>query len=133
MKSMSITKAALVVLIVFSANIFAKVNPAEKRFAAQMEVNLTSSNPGVVESSIFVTLAVKNYYPELNYGKIVDKLTDLVSEGSTPVIKYKAQLAAIYYNYPELFSDIKINTKESPEISFKMIADRLVNNSLASK
>jgi hypothetical protein len=132
MKSMSITKVALLGLIIFSANIFAKTTPAEKRFADQMEIALTSNNPGVVESSIFISLAAKNYFPELNFSKIVNKLNDLVADGSTPVIKYKAQLAAIYYSYPELFSDIKINTKESPDASFKLIAERLVNNSLAS-
>ena len=132
MKSMRITKAALIVVILFSANLFAKFNPAEKRCVDQIQSALTSDNQGVVESAIFISLSLKNYFPETNFGKVVNKLNDLVADGSTPVIKYKAQLASLYYNYPNLFSDIKINTKDNPDTYFKMISDRLVNHSLAS-
>jgi hypothetical protein len=132
MKSMRITKAALMVVILFSANLFAKSNPAEKRCVDQIQSALTSENQGVVESAIFVSLSLKNYFPEVNFGKVVNKLNDLVADGGTPVIKYKAQLASLYFSYPALFSDIKINTKENPDTYFKMISERLVNNSLAS-
>lgn len=132
MKSIRITKAALMVVILFSANIFAKSTPAEKRIADQIQSSLKSDNQGVVESTIFISLALKDIYPEANINKVVNKLNDLVADGSTPVIKYKAQLASIFYTYPTLFSDIKVNTKENPETYFKMISERLVNNSLAS-
>jgi hypothetical protein len=132
MKSMRITKAALMVVLLFSANLFASSNPAEKKCVDQIQSALKSENQGVVESAIFISLSLKNYFPESNYGKVINKLNDLVADGITPVIKYKAQLASLYYSYPNLFSDIKVDTKENAETYFKMISERLVNNSLAS-
>ena len=132
MKSMSITKAAMVILILFSANLLAKSDPAEKRCVDQIQSALKSENEGVVESAIFISLSLKNYFPETNIGKIVNKINDLVTDGSTPVIKYKAQLASLYFTYPALFSDIKISSKGNPDAYFKMISERLVNTSLAS-
>lgn len=133
MKSISITKAALLVLVLFSANLFAQTRPAERRFVEQIKSALKSENIGVVESSIYVSLMAKNVYPEINMNKILNILDDLVNEGSSPVIKYKAQLAIIYFTYPSLFEDIKIRPVENPDVYFKQISDRLVNNTLASK
>lgn len=132
MKSMRITKAALMVVLLFSANLFAKSAPAEKRFVDQIQSALKSENDGVVESAIFISMALKDITTEAGLKKVVNKLNDLVTDGTTPVIKYKAQLASLYYTYPTLFSDIKVNTKENPDIYFKMISDRLVKASLAS-
>ena len=129
---MRITKAALMVVLLFSANLFAKSNPAEKRCVEQIQSALKSENQGVVESAIFISLALKDYFPESNFGKVVNKLNDLVTDATSPVIKYKAQLASLFYSYPTLFSDIKIDTKGNPDSYFKMISERLVNNSLAS-
>ncbi len=132
MKSSRITKAALMVVLLFSANLFAKSIPAEKRFVDQIQSALKSENEGVVESAIFLSLALKDISNDAGLKKVVNKLNDLVTDGTTPVIKYKAQLASLYYSYPALFSDIKVNTKENPDTYFKMISDRLVKTSLAS-
>ena len=132
MNSNKSTKALLVGVLLLSTATFAKVKPADSRFVEQIQTALKSDNPGVVESSIYVSLMAKNMFPEFNYNKVLNELSDLAADGNSAVIKYKAQLAAIYFKYPALFTDIEFKPTETPDKYFKMISNKLVDNSLVS-
>jgi hypothetical protein len=124
-----------IVLIGASTNILAsKPNPQrpfEEKCIKQFVYSTDNSIPAIVESSLGVVLQLKNVYPNQNYNRIIDKLEDLASNGPTVSIRYKAQLAKIYFNYYDLFKDIDTSDSENAEKVFKMIANTIENNTFA--
>ena len=98
------------------------------------EHSLDFKMPSVVESAIYNVIVMKKFYPDEDYSDLVDTINDLVADGKTPTLRYKAQLASLYFEYPQLFKNIEFkNTKEKPEFYFKQISEKLVENSLALK
>ncbi|MBI1933027.1 MAG: hypothetical protein HYS24_10875 [Ignavibacteriales bacterium] len=95
--------------------------------------NLKSSSEGVAESSIFVSLQFKNRYPKADNKIIVDALNDLASNSNNAKISYKAQLAKIYFENPELFKDVKVNTIFDDQKVFEQISEKLNSVVLASE
>ena len=131
-----ISKAMVIVLMfVFSTSIFAQgpkaeqfINKAKENYLRSMDSDYNS----VVESTIFVTMEMKDRYPEFDYSKLIDRFNELAIEGNTPTLRYKAQLASLYFNFYSMFSDIKIVNKENPEIFFKQISERLEQHPVAA-
>jgi hypothetical protein len=128
MKALVSKTMAIVLLFVFTTGIFAQVptaeqfiNKAKKNYLLSMDSNYNS----VIESAIFVSMEMKDRYPEFDYSKLVDRFNELAIEGNTPTLRYKAQLASLYFNFYPMFSDIKIVNKENPEMFFKKISERL--------
>lgn len=126
---------AALLILVFTATAFAqepgKVKPFNNKAVAGTLNALNNDLPAVVESSLFITLELKDRYPQENYKKIIDRLEDLSQNGPTLAIRYKAGLAAIYYNYYDQFKDIKISDKENPDLYFKTIATRIQDSYFA--
>jgi len=126
---------AVVLLVIAGTNLFAGENKEVKPYKEVFELStlsgLNSDNLGVAESSLFITLELKDRYPGQDYSKVIDKLDELAKEGSTLPIKYKAQLADIYYKYYYLFADISINNADNPDVYFKLIAERIAQSSFA--
>jgi hypothetical protein len=124
-----------VILIITGSSLFAgntkEVKPYTDKFEKGTLYGLNSDISGVIESSLFLTLELKDRYPGEDYSKLIDKLDDLAKEGSTLSIKYKAQLADIYYKYYYLFTDISIESSDSPDKYFKQIAERIAQSSFA--
>ncbi len=135
MKSLAAKSMVVFLLFVFSATIFAQ-EPKTEQFINKAKNNyfrtLNSNINGVVESSIFITMEMKAKYPDADYDKLVNKLNELAVEGSTPTIRYKAQLASLYFNFHNMFADIKFVDKENPEKYFKQISERLEQLPVAS-
>jgi hypothetical protein len=130
--------AIVVVLLITGTNVFANTpntqRSFENKYISQVVYTIDNSIPSVVESSIGVLLQLKSAFPNENYSKIVDKLDDLASNGSTLSIRYKAQLARIYFNYYDHFKDIKVNSSMDldKEQVFKMIANKIEDNTFAA-
>lgn len=129
------TKVMIAVLILsFTANLFAQNPSSRKSVINQITTNslygLKSEYGSVVESTLFVILQVKDRYPNADYDKLIDRLNELAIEGKTPSIRYKAQLASLYFNYHDLFADIKFVEKENPDKYFKMIAEKIESQSI---
>jgi hypothetical protein len=124
-----------VILIITGSSLFAgntkEVKPYNEKFEKGTLYGLNSDNLGVIESSLFITLELKDRYPGEDYSKLVDKLDELAKEGSTLSIKYKAQLADIYFKYYYLFADISIQSTNTPDKYFKLIAERVAETSFA--
>jgi hypothetical protein len=125
-----------IVLLSASTNVLANTpkpqKPFEDRYIKQVVYSIDNSIPAIVESSIGVLLQLKNAFPNENYSKIIDKLEDLANGGPTVSIRYKAQLAKIYFNYYELFKDVNTYNSENPDEAFKMIVNKIENNSFAA-
>jgi hypothetical protein len=133
----SVNKLTIAILITFfAANIFAQepeykklVEKANERFL----YNLNEEHTGIVESSIFNIMEVKNKFPNEDYRKLVRRLYELAVEGNTPAIRYKAQLASLYFNFYDMFADIKITEaeKENPDLFFQEISNKLMKAPVA--
>lgn len=128
MKTIISKAMVMVLLFVFTTGIFAQgptaeqfINKAKKNYLLSMDSEYNS----VIESAIFVTMEMKDRYPEFDYSNLVDRFNELAIEGSTPTLRYRAQLASLYFNFYPMFSDIKIVNKENPELFFKKISERL--------
>ncbi|MBI1939267.1 MAG: hypothetical protein HYS25_14250 [Ignavibacteriales bacterium] len=135
MKAVKSAKVLTAVLILsITTNLFAQKPSSQKSVINQITTNslygLKSDYSSVVESTLFVILQVKNRYPNADYDKLIDRLNELAIDGRTPSIRYKAQLASLYYNYHDLFAEIKFVEKENPDKYFKMIAEKIESQSI---
>ena len=136
MKNMKTKITVLLILLVVTLNVSAQeysvsdnfLSRAEKNFIATMNSDVNS----LVESAIFNMLLFKNKFPEWDFESIISKLNSLAVEGKTLPIRYKAQLASIYINYSEMFSNIKIIEKDNPTKYFRLISEKIENNLVAS-
>ncbi|MGK9477127.1 hypothetical protein [Melioribacter sp. OK-6-Me] len=127
-----LNKIAAVLLVTFLAtNIFAQ-QPEYKKLIEKVNerflYNLNVEHSGIVESSIFNIMEVKSKFPNEDYSRLVRKLYELALEGNTPSIRYKAQLASLYFNFYDMFADIKITEveKENPDLFFHEISNKLM-------
>ncbi len=97
-----------------------------------LPVSLNSKIPGIVESTIYNIVELKNYYPAGNYSKIVDDLNKVSQDNPDPVLRYKAHLAILYLT----LSNIEVQPERNAETHdyiFKQIANQLENKLLVSK
>ncbi len=94
--------------------------------------SLESNIPGVVESSIYNAIIVKNYYPEGNYSEIIDKLNDISKGNADPAIRAKAHLASIYLNSNNIITVEPKHNVFDHEYIFRQITQQLDNKFLVS-
>jgi hypothetical protein len=129
MRAVSMKSMVVFLALVFSASVFANGPKKDEQFINKAKScylkTLDSDYNSIVESSIFITMDLKSRYPSEDYDELIDKLNELAVEGKTPTIRYKAQLASLYFNYQNLFTDIKFTDKENPEQSFQQISEKL--------
>lgn len=132
--SKSVKVLTTVLILSVTTNLFAQNPSSQKSVINQITTNslygLKSDYSSVIESTLFVILQVKDRYPNANYDKLIDRLNELAIDGKTPSIRYKAQLASLYYNYHDLFAEIKFVEKENPDKYFKMIAEKIESQSI---
>jgi hypothetical protein len=94
---------------------------------------LESEIQGVVESTIYVAIQVKKYFPSGDYTEMMDKLNRIAENNPDPSIRAKAYLAGIYLNASDM---IDVHVKErSPDYNyiFEQITEQLDKNILAHK
>ena len=104
------------------------LNKAIKAYEYSLDFKL----PAVAESAIYSVIVLKKYYPNNDFDDLKDMINDLAADGKTATLRYKAQLASLYFEYPALFKNIEFEkTTENPDKYFKMISDKLVDNTLA--
>ena len=124
--------------VVFSANLYSHGNEtnkeqlrAEKAFKS-IPSSLESNIPGIVESSIYNAIVVKNYYREANYDEIIDRLNEISEKNLDPVIRIKAHLATIYLNSSDIINVVPKHNALEHEYIFKQITQQLDNKFLVS-
>jgi hypothetical protein len=87
--------------------------------------SLQHSNYGVVESAIGNIARIMIARPECQSEAIRDQLRSLAVEGETPAIRYKASLASLVCDRPEIFVACRdIDFRNSEEL-FTTIAHQL--------
>jgi len=92
--------------------------------------SLQHSNYGVVESAIGNVARFQIARPECYSEEIQQQLRTLAVEGATPAIRYKASLASLLCDRPDLFADLRdIDFRTSEEL-FMTIARRLEKETL---
>jgi len=64
---------------------------------------LSSGNDGIVMSAIAHLTCIRIDMPDLAMNEIEAKIADLAESGRTPVIRYKAYLASMVFQSPEMF------------------------------
>jgi len=84
--------------------------------------SLTHENQGVAESAIFVILQFKNKFPYENTAQFVEALEEIAIDSENARMSYKAQLAKIYFNNHDWFSNVEIKSIENEQKVFEEIA-----------
>jgi hypothetical protein len=93
---------------------------------------LKSNNDGLVEAGIFYSVKFSLFYPERNTDHMVQELTQLVHNGKTNTIRYKAFLALEYFRSENLQNRIvKADYKDATEF-FKMLNEEINRQVLAA-
>jgi hypothetical protein len=93
---------------------------------------LKSDNDGLVEAGIFYSVKFSLFYPERNTDNMVQELTQLVHQGRTDTIRYKAFLALEYFRSKDLQNRIvKADYKDANEF-FKMLNQEINRQALAA-
>ena len=92
--------------------------------------SLESKIPGIVESSIYNVIVIKNYLPGANYDEIIDKLNEISERNPDPAIRVKAHLATIYLNSSDIINVVPKHNVFDHENIFKQITDSLILSSL---
>jgi hypothetical protein len=137
MKNMTVkTSILLIIMMAVTFNLTAaekllnekSLNRAEQNFLVTMDSDLNS----LVESAIFNMIMFKDKYPEWNFNNINQKLNDLVIEGNSLSIRYKAQLVSMFLSNPELFERIEITEKDNPAKYFRILSEQLMNRTVAA-
>ena len=94
--------------------------------AAQRYVEcLESCNTGVVESALAQAVLMKLYVPEKEFDGLRGKIGSLSVNGCNPAIRYKAYLASLVYDDPELFTKEQGQSFSDAEALFSSVSNRL--------
>lgn len=127
-------KALTIILIVMVS--FAALAQTEKTIESA-PINylkaLKSDNDGMVESAIFHSVKYKIYYPEQNTARLEKEIGNLIEDGKTETIRYKAFLANQFMQNSNLLNKIDKDDYKDRDEFFKMLGEELNDYFLASK
>lgn len=128
--SLMLLSVALTFNILFAAdnsqNELANINENSlNRGADNYLIALDRDNAGIVESAICNIMIMKLYFPERDYDKFITKLSQLVTEGTTKPIRYKAFIACNYLKHPERYTWIKSDTLNNTVDFFNLFSEKL--------
>lgn len=133
MKKQMITLTVVTVLMAASA----AAQPAyfsgrEKHRSADLDkiefkyvLCLESCNTGVIESALAHVVQMKLYAPEKEFEALHARVNSLSVNGCNPIIRYKAYIAGLVFDNPEMFKSEQIRQFENPEELFGSLSNRL--------
>jgi hypothetical protein len=104
-----------------------------KRYEPACVISLRHPIEGVVECALRDAMLLKIAQPEVDVPDIKDEIDRLTTEGSTPVIRYKALLAKQVYENPALFASLVHADFFTAEAAFTAVADQLELALLAAR
>ncbi len=140
MKSRTVlVSAALAVAL--SVAVTANAQPEEGRYARYdfqklmkaFDASLHSDVPGIVESTIYNLVQYKSFFPDREYSRLVQALSDVARSSGDSTIAYKASLAGMYLSYGTKMDDNSVFSPYNHETAFKVAADQLVRKFLLSR
>jgi len=86
---------------------------------------LKSENIGVIESALSHLVRMKLYVPELQCPELQEELNSLAATGTTPSVRYKAQIASLVFDSPDIFTAESAQQYENGTDLFNTVASRL--------
>jgi hypothetical protein len=86
---------------------------------------LKSGIDGVVESSLAHLVRMKLFVPDLQCPNVREEIAKLASDGSTPRIRYKAYLASLVFDSPQIFKAESTQNFAGADELFSTVASRL--------
>ncbi|HUI09186.1 MAG TPA: hypothetical protein VL221_02600 [Bacteroidota bacterium] len=121
------------VLAALSAGASVQAQPDEARYRSydfdrlmrSFDASLRSDVPGVVESTIYNLVEYKSFFPNRQYGRLVESLDRVARSGADSTIAYKARLAGLYLAYGSPLSDVRVFTPYDHEGAFKLVSEQL--------
>ena len=99
----------------------AHLDKAAQRYTECLE----SCNTGVIESALAQAVLMKLYVPEKEFEGLREKISSLSVNGCNPTIRYKAYLASLVYDDPELFAQEQGQSFSDAEALFSSVSNRL--------
>jgi hypothetical protein len=99
----------------------ASLSSVEKNFSAALE----SENDGVVESALAHVTRMKLCLPARRFPRLEAVVADLAKSGRTPAIRYKAYIAVLVFDSPELFMAEQAAEFGTPDELYAAISHRL--------
>jgi hypothetical protein len=86
---------------------------------------LKTGNDGVIEASLSHLMRMKLFVPELQCPGAQQEFAKLAMNGATPKIRYKAYLAGLVFDSPQIFKEEAARNYSGPDELFTSIASRL--------
>ncbi len=106
---------------------------AEKERVDKVFANsLSSGNNGLIESVLTIVTKMKLDLPADEFPKIKDEIDNLVTDGTTPVVRYKAYLAGAVFANPEMFKGQTTHQYNNQEAFFSELAETMTKTLLSS-
>lgn len=131
----SIRRTLMIIIIVFLITNNSAAQPAKNReilVEKNLIYSLTQKVDGIIESTLYNTLFLKEYFPSMNYSKVIPVLEQLSNTTQNPSIKYKANLAAMYLKYGDSLGLNPEMIRGDQAAGFKAVADEFNDKLLAS-
>ena len=98
-----------------------KIDKAAKNYMT----SLNMENNGVVESALAQVAAMKLVVPAEEFSALREKVAGLVTSGRTPTVRYKASLALMVFENPEMFHEVRNSRYEDSDQFFIALAHRI--------
>ena len=102
-----------------------------RRLERYLMASLNHEIEGVVVSTLREVAKIKLAQPECQSDRIREKVEELVREGTSPAVSYKAYLTAVILASPETFTEEGNADFTTDEQFFTAIARRLERSALA--
>ena len=96
-----------------------------QKVACRYTESLKSGNAGVIESALGHLIRMKLFVPEFQCPDLQEELSTLAAEGTTPSVRYKAYIASLVFDSPELFKAEGARQYANSTDLFSTVAARL--------
>ena len=100
---------------------------AEKGYAN----SLKCENEGVVESALAQVTVMKITLPTRAFKGLEAEIAKLVKNACTPELRYKAYLAQVAMQHPEIFTTVSVQSFKNNDELFGEMSNRLISYSSA--
>jgi hypothetical protein len=104
----------------------------KERLDKSYAVSLSDDNIGLNESALAVVAMVKLDLPTEEFSMIKGEIDRLVTNGATPVIRYKAYLTKAVFANPAMFKDVAAHQYTNRDVFFSAIAEKMTKTLLSS-
>ena len=128
MKTLIVTIIAIMSISAFAQN-QKVINDAPANYLN----SLKSSNEGVVESAIFLSLKYHMFYPDNNVEKLKREIDKISQKSKSDRIRYKAYLAVQVLNSSDFKSTIEKADYKDANQFFTMVSNELIDYRLTSQ